>query len=597
MAKKRFSKDPKTTITSIEDFLDDIDFLSDDLEKQIWKKDTHPYYGDYYKITHRFLIKTRYKFSMSYFGTEPSGTLVEIKVAFRDGQTEYEQLNTKADQLLEETKKHRKSKRLEKQIDNVEIVKTWLDKTKYEEVPIPVVKSFEDYLLNTDYITSNKSLIGRYVVIDVETNGTRKVNDDLLSISLYDPSTGICYNRYLPLDLQPLILTGWIHGITDEDLENATHITQEELNKLIAFFDLEHKTILSFSGGKGLFDSTFIINYCKRHNLSGFENLCFENIKSLLPDAGYGWEGKLTKDNLCMLFGIDGVTNIHSSLNDCVLEWKLFEQVKDEPLFFIDGCMFKYRDGYIVPVSYLNSHPELIKFANISVPNIETTVSCIFSFTLPKKVLRLVKKFPTNITGISLENSIFSALHAQKQDNYAFLLENKEKLQYIGFLNGRITQIPVTVQNDGTLKPLDSQYNDYIDDVNQVASLVTDCLTPVFDFIRQNIFFSDKIISQELSISADRKVLALCDLSDSTSVLEIKTFDVITQDGVIDNSLARQLYYESKGRKTFLLSIDIDQHIGSRGAPIIDEINVKIYHVILNTSITVQVQHEVEIAQ
>ena len=88
-------------------------------------------------------------------------------------------------------------------------------------------------LLNTD-LTNNRGKMSvkkeRYmqikdVVFDVETNGTRKSNDDLLSLSIYDPSTGLCYNRYFPLDLQPLILTGFIHGITDEMLADSTHIT------------------------------------------------------------------------------------------------------------------------------------------------------------------------------------------------------------------------------------------------------------------------------------------------------------------------------------------------------------------------------------
>ena len=43
----------------------------------------------------------------------------------------------------------------------------------------------------------------------------------------------------------------------------------------------------------------------------------------------------------------------------------------------------------------------------------------------------------------------------------------------------------------------------------------------------------DKIMTQELSITDDRKVLALCDLSDSKNVVEIKTYDVLDDD--IDN--------------------------------------------------------------
>ena len=91
-------------------------------------------------------------------------------------------------------------------------------------------------------------------------------------------------------------------------------------------------------------------------------------------------------------------------------------------------------------------------------------------------------------------------------------------------------------------------------------------------------------MSQELSISADGKVLALCDLSNEDNVLEIKTFSVSQEDGLINSNLARQLYYESRGRKTFVLSIDIDEHQNSRGDFITDAVNVRIYQITLEES-------------
>lgn len=36
--------------------------------------------------------------------------------------------------------------------------------------------------------------------------------------------------------------------ITDSTLENASHLTQDEVNKLIEYFDLKNRTLLSFSG-------------------------------------------------------------------------------------------------------------------------------------------------------------------------------------------------------------------------------------------------------------------------------------------------------------------------------------------------------------
>ncbi len=583
MVQKKFSKDPKVKLISLEHFLECSDYLSD-AKKHLWKEGKRPNNGIYYKITPRMLIMLNYTWTSTNFGMDFSEKLDRIEVAYRDGKTEFELFELRMNKLLDEKSKHKKSKKIDEAINNLETGLKLLKKVKYSNKNCSVPKAFEDYITNVNYITPFNQLKEKYVVFDVETNGTRKSNDDLLSISIYDPSSGKCYNRYLPLDLQPIVLTGWINGITNKELEDTTHITQDELDKVIEIFDLTNKTLLSFSGGKGTFDSTFIINYCKRHNLSGFENLKYENIKSMFPNAGFGCEGQMTKDNLCRLLKIDGVQNIHSSMNDCILEWKLFEKIKTEPLFFINQHLFKYHKGYIVPVSYLNNHPELVKYADINVPYIVGKARTVFEFSLPKKVLKKVKKFPTNITGTSLENGINSVLNVEKQDNFEFLSKNKSYLEYIGSLDSRITEIPVEAQKDGTMKSLDYQYDEYVKEVNEVTKLVTDCLSPVFYYIKNEIFTSGKIMSQELSVSLDGKVLALCDLSDEKNVLEIKTFKVSEEDGAISDDLARQLYYESKGRKTFVLSIDIDRHINSKRDFITDAINVKIYSISLEES-------------
>lgn len=81
---------------------------------------------------------------------------------------------------------------------------------------------------------SSSSIASQYVVLDLETNGLRTANDDLLSISLYDPSTGKIYNRLLPLELQPTVLTTYINGIDDTDVENAVPLSQKEFDDLIA---------------------------------------------------------------------------------------------------------------------------------------------------------------------------------------------------------------------------------------------------------------------------------------------------------------------------------------------------------------------------
>lgn len=583
MAQKRFSKDPKVKLISIKEFLEKTDYLFE-AKKQLLKENTRPSFGLYYKITSRFFISIHYTFTSINFGLNISEKLDRIEVAYRDGKTEYELFDLRMRNLLEEKEKHKRSKRIDAAIEKTKIGINFLKRIKYSEQLSIEPKAFEDYLTDVEYKTQLEKFKGKYVVFDVETNGTRRSNDDLLSISIYDPTNGKCYNRYLPLDLQPLVLTGWIHGITDKKLEAEVHITQDELNKVIDFFDLKNKILLSFSGGQGTFDSTFIINYCKRHNLVGFENLHYENIKSMFPVGSFGLEGQMSKDNLCRILKIDGVQKVHSSMNDCILEWKLFEKIKTESLFFIDQDMYKYNEGYIVPVSYLNKYPKLATFANITVPYIVGKAKILFEFSLPRNILKLIKKFPTNITGIALENAINSVLNVEKQDNLEFLVRNKSHLEYIGSLDSQITEIPVVPQKDGTMKSLDHQYDEYVGEVNKVTKIVTDSLTPVFAFIKQEIFTTDKIMSQELSISTDGKVLALCDLSNEESVLEIKTLRVSEDDGTIIDSLAKQLYYESKGRKTYALSIYFDEHTNRKGECIVDAVNVRIYQIALEES-------------
>ena len=75
--------------------------------------------------------------------------------------------------------------------------------------------------------------IEKYVVLDVETNGLSSLNDDLLSISIYQPDTQKLYNRFLPLELDIDVWTTPINGITKKDLKDAVPLSQYEVDTLI----------------------------------------------------------------------------------------------------------------------------------------------------------------------------------------------------------------------------------------------------------------------------------------------------------------------------------------------------------------------------
>lgn len=577
----KFSKDPKIQLISLENFLEDNDYLIGITKEDLWNDSTIPSINhSYFKITSLYFIFIQYGESLVNFGMDMKEKLELIQVAYRDGKTEYELLDKKLKKLKEERAKHRKSKKIDTEIEKLQEIEKIIP--KYKEHVLPIKKPFESYLIECDYKTSKKELMGKYLVFDVETNGIRKSNDDLLSLSIYDPTTGICYNRFFPLDLQPLVLTTFIHGITDETLENATHITQEEMNWLIEYFHMKDRILLSYSGGQGTFDSSFVINYCKRHHVIGFENLKFENIKRSIPQVPFGMEGQLTKDNLCRIFKIEGVNKVHSSFNDCILQWKLFEKLEGECVFFIGEHLYKYNSKYIIPYTYFFRHNELIKYANIKIPYIRGEVKEIFKLGFPKSLLKRIKKFPTNITGITIENGINALLGAVEQNNIRFLMENKSHLEYVGSLDSRIEKIPVITEEDGTIRAIREEDKEYIGTINATTKLIVEQLHPVVKFLKNKIFVGNTIMSQELSISSDRKVLALCDLSDGKNVVEIKTCNVLENETSLKEGIARQLYYQSNGRNTYLLSIKFDTHYTDSYEEVVDDLNLFLYSIKLS---------------
>lgn len=581
-SKKRFSKDPKVNLISIDEFYENNDYLCCITKKDLWETKTHPDVRDVlYKFTPQYMICTIYVYTYTNFGMDIREKLERIDVVIRDGKTEYELFDAKLNEIKEKRAKYKRSKKLDEQIAEMEKARKLLP--KYAEKETPSAKPFESYLIDTGYKTSKDNLKNKYLVFDVETNGTRKSNDDLLSLSIYDSTTGMCYNRYFPLELQPLILTGFIHGIDDNNLADATHMTQAEMDWLNEYFHFKDRNLLSFSGGRGTFDSSFVQNYCKRQAIFGFNNLKFENIKSRIPSAPFGTEGQLTKDNLCRMFGIDGVNKIHSSYNDCILEWKLFEKLESECVFFIGEHLFKYTPEYIIPYSYLFQHPDLLKYAGIKIPFVEGKVTELYKLGFPKKLLKEIKKFPTNITGVTIEHGINCYLKAEKQDNFTFLAENKSHLKYVGSLDSKLKKISIITENDGTVKAIKEEDEEYINQVNSVTKIIIEHIKPVADYLRENIFKEEKIMTQELSITDDRKILALCDLSDSKNVVEIKTNNVLDNDNNLSEKVARQLYFQAKGRNTYVLSIKFDTHSNNRTfESIVDSLNIYLYKVELS---------------
>lgn len=410
--------------------------------------------------------------------------------------------------------------------------------------------SFETFILHDLYKTSFQKLQGKYVVLDLETNGLRPKNDDLLSLTVYDPDTGRAYDRKLPLEHQPVVLTKWIHGLGEKDVKQYEAITQKEFNQLISDFDLENKTILVYSK----FDYDVLYNYCQRHKIKGFEKLNFFDIKYCFDFLS--WRVEKSKDNLCKLFGIEGVTDTHSSLNDCILEWKLFERYHATNWVIIeDGSkcsLCEYCKGYIVPVTYLNDR--FIKVANLEIPPIEHSLKKVFDLVIGGNQ---IKKFDTNINGMAFEHMLNYAIGTTPQDNSEFLIKNNEKLKFINELyNENIRQISVIPVEDGTFKTDETEFGELVEEVNSTYKAIEKKYKKLFTFIKQDIFEGKDVLSQELVIT-DNKILAKCDMSTEKAVLEIKTGSVFDNEDKtkLKDYVARQIYYQKRDRITYLLSL------------------------------------------
>lgn len=385
----------------------------------------------------------------------------------------------------------------------------------------------------------------RYVVLDVETNGLGCRKDDLLSISLFKPDDGLTYDRFLPLELNDAIpreITA-INGIRKKDVSGKKPLSQEEVNELFDAFELDRRIILHY----GALDEKFIRAYFERHGLGGFSEMKFFNFKKLICSSKFS-DGSMTKDNFCDMFGIEGVSEVHSGHNDCILEWKLFEAIGGRRLLVTTSGLkhhvFALSEDYIVPVSYLSTYPNLSRLYDR--PYICCSATEIKRFTIPGEGL---KKFPTNFSGMTIEHLINVMLDAEKVDSSAFLISNKSKLEHLGCIDPFANIIPMSFNSDGTVTAARERDKSLEREINEVTKRLEAQIEPLVEYIKNDLLGGKRVLSQELVVNEELGIMALCDLTTADAILEIKTFDARTED------IAEQIYYESKGRSAFLMTM------------------------------------------
>ena len=260
--------------------------------------------------------------------------------------------------------------------------------------------------------------------------------------------------------------------------------------------------------------------------------------------------GNITKDNLCSIFKIEGIETTHNGINDCKLEWQLFKKMDGYFYLITEGPradnVFRLNDNYIIPVSLLISHPNLSRIL-YDRPYIECQSTIIKSFEISA---RGIEKFPTNFTGMTIEHLINSMLNVDVQDSYPFLLKNKKKLDFIGKIPNSVSMVPMFFNPDGTVTALQQQDKEMEKRINSTIKNLKEQIRPLIDFIKFEIFRNEHILSQELVVDSAHNILALCDLSTSKTVLEIKT------DNSDSLAYKEQFFSEAKGREIYHLKME-----------------------------------------
>ena len=100
MSQNKFSKDPKCSVITLEEFFEDADYFTEYEKLNLWNGKSKPSLcTSYYKFTHNLFICIKYGITKTDFGARWKEHLDEIVVSYRDGITEYDLINNKIIEL------------------------------------------------------------------------------------------------------------------------------------------------------------------------------------------------------------------------------------------------------------------------------------------------------------------------------------------------------------------------------------------------------------------------------------------------------------------------------------------------------------------
>lgn len=400
----------------------------------------------------------------------------------------------------------------------------------------------------------------KYVVLDVETNGLSSQMDDLLSISLFLPDKNMKFERFLPLYLNKHLNKEAckVNGITEEMLKGKTHITQDEFDLIAKEYELFDREILHF----GKIDKGFIKNYMNAHNIKGYSKLNFHDIKHHFITNSFS-NGEYSKDNLCIGLGIEGVKAVHSGINDCILEWKLFEKIDGD--FALCRRLGNYKIGiyklskdYYIPASSVRYYPNL-KYA-VSLPAVKATYEEVFRLDLSKKCKNEASDYFYQPAGYASEKIIWKALNARDVKDDTFARTNFAKMTKLGeFSVAPENVIEVTTNEDGTLTAVRDEDKAFVEAMNKQMVAIKKEIPPLIEFIKHNIFRDKEILTQEVIVNDDLKAFGYCDFSNEQASLEMKFGDQFYDewsDEINEIKLSQHKYQyliTSNGRESYVL--------------------------------------------
>lgn len=414
---------------------------------------------------------------------------------------------------------------------------------------------FHDFLIDTGISFPEEDASFDYLVMDLETNGPRWRVDDLVSLTIYDPRSGQAYHRPLLIEHLDVLLTGYIHHLSYEECRRTKPLSQDELDFLLDYFDMESKKII-FVSSTCLWDIHFLTHYQSTHSLEGFEHLSFIQSEDLFPlFAKYLKDGK-EKEKLCQMLSLDKDQekgNLPYPLCCAIKEFKLLLKLKNEPLFFYDkDQLCSYKDDYLIPFDEFYQDDRLSRIADIQKKPVDGIRKPVLDITFS---VSLLEKFTIDANYVI--SSIFKAffrntLKAKEVQSKDFEMMNLGKLDYLGCL---YEDRPLKLKEEASL--FKSMKN--IDAVRyqQLRPYLTrfyEEMKPILFYIRDKIFKSEEVLMHEIVISEDHKVYSVCPFSCKKSILQFVDHDCFSGKRDLYDHLAQKLFFQAKGREVYLVS-------------------------------------------